>query len=226
MRVLLADDDAAFRHETAAFLAANGVKVEPFDDIEQLDAALDSGPPGLVLLDLGLGIRLGVGFLRHLLRARTCPSVVVSTTHSADDRAASLQLGADAYLDKAVGQATILATLRGLAEVRDHFLAETSQRWCLDVAERFVAQPDGERVRLTSTEFDLLCVLHARQGCPVDRATLFGLVFRRPYNPMDRAVDTLVSKLRTKLAASGAGRPLILTVRSSGYVFTGFPGGG
>ena len=221
MRVLIADSDPDYMHGFTKFLRARHVVVEQFASLTALDHVLDTGKPAIVVLDLDLGVCMGVGFLHHLLRARSCPSVVLSSRHDEMDRAATIQLGADAYLDKNVHYATVLSTLRNLAAARD--VQRPPGGWRMDPAGRTLIGPLDRPLQLTSAEFDLFCALYASQGRPVGRDQLFAAVFGRRYDPLDRAVDTLVAKLRDKLARGGAVRPMILTVRSRGYLFTGFP---
>jgi DNA-binding response OmpR family regulator len=68
----------------------------------------------------------------------------------------------------------------------------------------------------------MLRVLYESVGEPVSRAVLFESVFGRRYDPMDRAVDTLIRKLRTKIEP-GSEPTVIKTIRPIGYAFMGFP---
>jgi DNA-binding winged helix-turn-helix (wHTH) protein len=65
---------------------------------------------------------------------------------------------------------------------------------------------------LTGAEFELLRLLAAAAGEPVDRETISRSVFRRPWQIEDRAVDGLVKRLRRKLQADA-----IASVRGVGY---------
>jgi DNA-binding response OmpR family regulator len=56
----------------------------------------------------------------------------------------------------------------------------------------------------------------------VSRAVLFESVFGRRYDPTDRAVDTLIRKIRAKIEP-GSEPTVIKTIRPIGYAFMGFP---
>jgi DNA-binding response OmpR family regulator len=78
---------------------------------------------------------------------------------------------------------------------------------------------DGERVRLTYREFELLCYLAALPRRPVSRAELMREVWhdRAPgADVSDRTVDTHVRRLRAKL---GAHARVLTTIRGRGYRF-------
>ena len=78
---------------------------------------------------------------------------------------------------------------------------------------------DGERVRLTYREFELLCYLAARPRRPVSRAELMREVWQdlAPDGAVSaRTVDTHVRRLRVKL---GQHARVLTTIRGRGYRF-------
>ena len=81
---------------------------------------------------------------------------------------------------------------------------------------------DGGACLLTSAEFATLRILNERRGRPVSRPELLDAVFGRLWKPEDRAIDTVIRKLRLKIDPLG-GDGGIKAVRGSGYVFVGFP---
>ena len=75
---------------------------------------------------------------------------------------------------------------------------------------------DGELVDLTAQEFNLLALLLANQGRVFSKNTIEDRLYRET-QPTSNAVEALVSRLRSKLAASGV-TDLVETVRGLGYV--------
>lgn len=78
---------------------------------------------------------------------------------------------------------------------------------------------DGERIRLTYREFELLCYLAASPRRPVSRAELMHEVWhdRAPGGDVSlRTVDTHVRRLRAKL---GPHARVLTTIRGRGYRF-------
>jgi two-component system response regulator CpxR len=76
----------------------------------------------------------------------------------------------------------------------------------------------GAAVPLTATELRVLEALLQRQGEVLSRAELTEVAVGRPLEPYDRSIDTLVSKLRRKLALAGAEGAEIRSLRGHGYV--------
>jgi len=91
--------------------------------------------------------------------------------------------------------------------------------WRLEETARELVGPGGRRVELTSSEFDLLLAFVRQPGQALSRDALLGTLRGREWTYFDRSIDTLVARLRKKLAG-GADRPrLVRSVRGVGYIF-------
>jgi two-component system, OmpR family, response regulator len=91
--------------------------------------------------------------------------------------------------------------------------------WALDETTRDLIGPTGQRVDLTSSEFDLLTAFLRHPGQPLSRAALLGVLRGRQWTYFDRSIDTMVARLRKKLDDGSDRPPLIRSVRGVGYVF-------
>ena len=91
--------------------------------------------------------------------------------------------------------------------------------WTLDETTRDLVSPAGQRVDLTSSEFDLLMAFLRHPGQPLSRAALLGVLRGRQWTYFDRSIDTLVARLRKKLEDGSDRPPLVRSVRGIGYVF-------
>jgi two-component system OmpR family response regulator len=84
---------------------------------------------------------------------------------------------------------------------------------------------DGEPVRLSTTEFELLTYLMRNHGQALSREQILRAVWGYEYDPGTNVVDVYVGYVRRKLRAaaknddrSGSRSPIV-TVRSVGYRF-------
>jgi two-component system phosphate regulon response regulator OmpR len=169
----------------------------------------------------------GLRMLRRIRAVSVVPLVLMGgPAASFGDRVAALELGADDYVGAAMPLQEVLARLRAVLrraalasrrpprapdEAPDARLIEGG--WRLALNRRALVGPDGEAaLPLTGAEFELLRLLAAADGEPVDRETISRSVFRRPWQIEDRAVDGLVKRLRRKLQADA-----IASVRGVGY---------
>jgi DNA-binding response OmpR family regulator len=91
--------------------------------------------------------------------------------------------------------------------------------WTLDETTRDLISPAGQRVDLTSSEFDLMMAFLRQPGQPLSRAALLGVLRGRQWTYFDRSIDTMVARLRKKLDDGSDRPPLIRSVRGIGYVF-------
>ena len=91
--------------------------------------------------------------------------------------------------------------------------------WTLDETVRDLVGPAGQRVDLTSSEFDLLITFLRQPGQPLSRGALLSVLRGREWTYFDRSIDTMVARLRKKLDDGSDRPPLIRSVRGVGYVF-------
>ena len=91
--------------------------------------------------------------------------------------------------------------------------------WTLDETVRDLIGPAGQRVDLTSSEFDLLIAFLRQPGQPLSRGALLSALRGREWTYFDRSIDTMVARLRKKLDDGSDRPPLIRSVRGVGYVF-------
>lgn len=196
---------------------------------------LGSSRPHVLVLDQFLGT---LDTLSHLgeVREKFMGALMFLTGNAdATDRVLGLEMGADDYASKTIPPREILARLRclmrrpqmaSIAEAQPEPAPQPARaqpgQWFLDIARRELFRPDGERAHLTTAEFSMLQCLNANSGRPVTRDELSRTVLRRNYNPLDRSIDNIISRLRKKLSSYDNGGRLIMSVRGDGYVFVGF----
>ncbi len=91
--------------------------------------------------------------------------------------------------------------------------------WTLEETARDLVSPAGRRVDLTSSEFDLLLAFVRQPGRALSRDALLGTLRGREWRYFDRSIDTLVARLRKKLAGGADRPPRVRSVRGVGYIF-------
>ena len=128
--------------------------------------------------------------------------------------------------DASEGLAAIESAIRGHEiEIRRADAVEPIERlyvfagWTLEETARDLVSPTGRRVDLTSSEFDLLMAFLRQPGQALSRDALLGVLRGREWTYFDRSIDTLVARLRKKLADDADRPPLVRSVRGVGYVF-------
>jgi len=173
---------------------------------------------------LNLPVLNGVEVCR-IMRGRTetakVPIIMLTARSTESDRITGLDVGADDYITKPFSlrelAARVRAVLRRGAE-NGHDAATPVYRGKHIVADfdAVAVQVDGEPVRLTRREFELLRYLVANRNRVLSRDRLLERVWGYDHTIETRSVDVHVGRLRGKLRTAGQ---QIETVVGLGYRF-------
>lgn len=222
-KVLLIDDDVELAGLLGEYLRNEGFAFTAVHDGESGIAEACTGSHAIVVLDVMMPGLSGIDVLRRL-RARSQVPVLMLTARGDDvDRVIGLELGADDYVAKPCTPRELVARLRAILRRVTPETVEPSGATALSVGplhiwpQRRVAEYDGQRLPLTSTEFNLLEVLARNAGQVVSKSDLSQQALGRPLLRFDRSVDVHVSSIRQKIGVQQDGRSWIQTVRGVGY---------
>ena len=212
-RVLVVEDDAALSEVVCTFLGDEGYTCVPaFSGTEALLLAERAGkksqPFDLVILDLMLPGLPGEELIGRLRATGVAAPVIVTSARSAvTDRVSLLRLGASDYLVKPFDLDELLARVE--VQLRDRAIGLARPvgvlrlgRWELDPASRSFAV-DGEPLRLTRTEFDILAAMMREPSRAFTKQALFELVRNEEALAEERTISTHISNLRVKLRPTG-----------------------
>jgi len=231
-RILVVEDDAAIRRGLVDALKYAGHQVVECADGDAGHAAIAGVELDLALLDVVLPGRSGLDLLEEIRRRHPDLPVILVTARGAErDRVTGLENGADDYVVKPFSARELLARVdavlrRTAVRSRAPEVLELHGRR-IDLGTRQVELPDGGRAALSEKEAAILRYLAGVQGRPVPRDELLERVWGLdPQGLTTRTVDMHIARLREKLGDHDVERPLILTVRSKGYLLGGQDGGG
>jgi len=216
-KLAIIDDDQEILILLDEYLAKNGFEVEGFADGESF-LSRDETEFSLLILDIGLPGIDGLEICRRLRQKSSIPIIMLTAASDDLDRILGLELGADDYLGKPFNPRELLARIKALLR-RTHTDIEdkiSDDQIEINYAAR-KASIAGTELELTGAEFDLLCVFHKNLGTVLSRNEIGELLHGRRVDPLDRSIDTNVSRLRQKLSDHFEGE-IIQSVRGKGYV--------
>jgi len=216
-KLAIIDDDQEILTLLDEYLAKNGFEVEGFADGETF-LSRDETEFSLLILDIGLPGIDGLEICRRLRQKSSIPIIMLTAASDDLDRILGLELGADDYLGKPFNPRELLARIKALLR-RAHTDSEeesSDDQIVINYAAR-KASIEGIELELTGAEFDLLCVFHKNLGTVLSRNEIGELLHGRRIDPLDRSIDTNVSRLRQKLSDHFEGE-IIQSVRGKGYV--------
>ena len=125
-RILVVDDDRAFRLSTAALLEADGYEVEAVGDAPSAAAALKTGRFDLMLLDLRMPGTDGITLVEALrVWGEGVAVLMISGYGTVDAAVRALHAGADDFLTKPVEPDVLSTRVRELLERRPSAAAAT-----------------------------------------------------------------------------------------------------
>ena len=217
VRILLAEDDVLLGDGLQAGLRQLGFLVDWVRDGEAAERELRAQPYAAAVLDLGLPRKDGLDVLAAIRQAGvTLPVLVLTARDAVPDRIRGLDVGADDYVVKPVDLHELGARLRALVR-RSHGQPRetlTAQDVVLDPAARTVLR-SGERVSLSSREFDLLHALMLNAGRVLSREQIERHLYSWGQEVESNTIEVHVHHLRRKL-----GSALIQTIRGVGYMLS------
>jgi two-component system KDP operon response regulator KdpE len=219
--ILIIDDELQIRRLLEITLSASGYKV--IHSANGKDGLVDAASyhPSLIILDLGLPDIEGLEILKKLRDWYTRPVIILSVRQSEEDIISALDHGANDYLTKPFRSGELLARIRaairaGETRKDDEVLEFGSLR--IDLPNH-VARKNNEILKLTSTEFSLLCLLAKNQGRVLTHQYILKEVWGYSYTEQTQYLRVFVAQLRKKIEDNPSKPTLLITESGIGYRF-------
>jgi DNA-binding response OmpR family regulator len=221
-RVLVVEDDEGIREMLKYNLVTAGFMVqEAADGAAGLRTARTSRPD-LILLDLMHPGMSGFDFCRALRKSSRVPIIMITAKDAEVDKIVGLELGADDYITKPFSIREVLARVNAVLrraqpeanEPKSIPEQDSIESFSIDRAARRVIL-EGQEIKLTAREFDLLSYLLAFPNRVHTRDVLLENVWGREFNGDRKTVDVHIRWLREKFEARAPFE--IVTVRGIGY---------
>jgi DNA-binding response OmpR family regulator len=231
-RILVIDDERELCALIADYLEPLGYEVQTVHDgpagaeralVEKFDA---------VILDVMLPGIDGFEVLMRIRAQSQVPILMLTARGDETDRIVGLEMGADDYLPKTFSSRELLARLRTVMRrnSRPPAAAAGPTATAAEDGTEVVVGPlridpakhtatlNGQALKLTALEFDLLLSLARARGRVKSREQLIMTLGERLYDNMDRSIDVHIWALRRKLGDDPKAPQFIRTVRAVGYM--------
>jgi two-component system KDP operon response regulator KdpE len=223
-RVLIVDDEPNIIGTAAPLLRAQGYEVFSAMNGRSALEAVERDKPDLMVLDLGLPDMDGVEVCVRVRKTSGMPILVLSARGAEGDKVRALDAGADDYVTKPFGTEELLARIRAaLRRVETPSAAASSEPivrgdLVIDRA-RFRVVRNGEDVRLTPKEFELLTYLAQYPGRVLTHHVILKAIWGPHAADQPEHLRVLVGSLRKKIEPNPASPKYILTEPWVGYRF-------
>jgi DNA-binding response OmpR family regulator len=223
-RILLVDDEQSIQTLLSYPLRKDGYHVTSALGGGEALQRVEEGRFDLVILDLMLPRVDGVEVCRQLRSRSQVPIIMLTAKGSETDKVAGLEVGADDYITKPFSMREFRSRVKAALR-RSRMGGETAEEesiesgeLTIDFARRMVTL-DGEEVRVTYVEFEILGALARSPGRVLTRETLLEHVWGDSEYRDPRTVDVHIRHLREKLEADPKLPEFLFTVRGVGYRF-------
>jgi DNA-binding response OmpR family regulator len=178
-----------------------------------------------ILLDVMLPLMNGRDVCRTL-RAEGVNTPIIMLTAKAEeaDVVLGLEIGADDYVTKPFRLNELLARVRALLRRRSALAKQADSKLEFGLVtvdfETMELRVNGELVRASVRELEVLHFLVKHEGEVVSRDMLLDSVWGYDHYPTTRTVDNYILSLRKKIEPNAANPTFIRTVHTAGYRFT------
>ena len=216
--ILVVDDDDRLRDLLQRYLGECGFRVSVASNVAEARIAMSGLEFDLLVLDLMMPGESGLDLTKDLRQGKYLPILLLTAMGSASDRIAGLEVGADDYLAKPFEPRELVLRIeailrRGGPKTEGRKLVTFGA--CSFDLERGELQRNGELVRLTSGEIDMMRLFARSPGVTVGRAELLAQADAGNI----RAVDVQITRLRRKIEDDPKEPRHLCTVWGQGYVF-------
>jgi two-component system response regulator CpxR len=219
--ILIVDDDQELGEMLKDFLAPDHLNITACLSGEDGLETLNTGNFELLILDIMLPGMSGLDVLKKLRQRSDLPVIMLTARGDDIDRIIGLEFGADDYLAKPFNPRELAARIKAILRRAKQSPQRSDQRELGDIAldpRTRRATVNGEPLRLTGTEFEILRCLLETPGEVVSKDQLNQRALGRRFMPYDRSIDTHISNLRGKLEQAGAVNETIQNQRGVGYL--------
>ena len=220
--IYVVEDDAAIAKLVVAALHEFGFATEAFGNGATLLRRLQTKRPDLCIVDLGLPDIDGIELVRQITTVSSCGVLILTGRGHTVDRVMGLELGADDYVVKPFSPRELAVRARnvmkrsGAAPARDERLV--FDRLAIDAGSREVTK-DGQPLRLTAREFDLLWFLASNPRRVFSRDHLMARVWGYEAAMDTGTVTVHMRRLREKVEDDPSQPAHLETVWGVGYRF-------
>lgn len=234
--ILVVEDDPFVREVLEIYLRGEGYRVTLAHDGNEMRAVLSDELVHLVIMDLRLPGEDGFALTRHLREQHAVGIIILTTRNETVDRVVGLECGADDYVTKPFEERELLARIRSVLR-RTGALTDSSPVRSPNTPSQSMAQQrltfhgctldegaglfrarNGAESMLTGNECRLLAYMVRCAGQAQSRDGLMAAVFQKQWDPLDRSIDVLITRLRHKIEADPKRPSIIKTIRGTGYL--------
>ena len=225
-KILVVDDEKEIADLLELYLISDGFQVKKAYDAQEGLRIMKEEKIDLVLLDIMMPNIDGLEMCRRIRETHNVPIIMVSAKTQELDKIVGLTTGADDYVTKPFNPLELMARVKSqLRRYRDLNPAQEkkSESTVIQVKNLTINKEthqvfvDGESVKLTPIEFDILYLLATYPGRVFSTDEIFEKVWNEKVYEANNTVMVHIRRLRGKMKDDTREDKIITTVWGVGY---------
>ena len=218
MKVLIVDDDKDIAELISIILKKEQINSQIVNDPMEI-FNLDLNEFNLILLDIMMPGLSGTEICAKIRDKVSYPIVFITAKSDIVDKIVGFEVGGDDYITKPFNNTELLLKIKSHLRLNRRNETNTSEIIKIDEITLFKnsyeVKINGEKVNLTTREFELLKYLMENSGIALSKEQIFESVWGSDYGDIG-TVAVNIKNLRDKLGSCGNH---IITVWGYGYKF-------
>lgn len=222
VRLLLVDDDPDILRINRAYLERREYGVDTAESAEAALRLLDGGGYDCLVLDVKMKGEDGFALCREIRRRSPIPVIFLTSLSEEECLEQGFLAGGDDYMTQALQPARA-----GTADRRPRPCRRAGDRGRRSL-RRPLCQPGrsgqayirGQSVQLTANEFEILRLLMENPGVPFTQEEIYRRIWGEDGRYNSHSIQTLIVRIRRKLAALHPLTDYIKTAWGRGYMFS------
>ena len=229
-RILIVDDEKEIRDLIDIYLKGEDYETLKAENGEEALNILENNEVDLIILDIMMPKVNGIEACLKIREQREMPIIMLSAKSEDMDKILGLNTGADDYLTKPFNPLELVARVKSqlrrykrFNKITSEIESQKQQENVLEIDELTVnletheVFKDGEEIKLTPTEFDILVLLGENRGKVFSIENIYNSVWKQDFMQSDNTVMVHIRKVREKIEEDPRKPKYIKTVWGVGY---------
>ena len=226
-KILVVDDEKEIADLIEIYLVSDGYKVLKADNAEAGLALLEKEEVHLVLLDIMMPGMDGLEMCKRIRETNNIPIIMLSARSTDLDKILGLGTGADDYVTKPFNPleltARVKSQLRRYTQLNPNSSVHEVGKNEISIKEMTINKDnhkvtvEGEEIKLTPIEFDILYLLASNPGRVFSTDEIFENVWNEKVYEANNTVMVHIRRLRGKMKEDTRQTKIITTVWGVGY---------
>lgn len=199
--ISIVEDEKDLNELVKRYLEKEGYEVRSYLTYDEASIHTNDGDVHLWILDIMLGDKSGFDLIEEIRRNNPeVPVIFMSARDKEFDRIIGLEKGSDDYIPKPFSPKELVLRVNNIIRrtYRDESIRLVVDGYEVDEVQR-VVYAKGEKIDLTTKEFELLMLFIKNRGTAMNRDEILNRVWDTNYYGNDRVVDDTLRRLRKKL---------------------------